>query len=240
MAGTSCARDLEKMGKPGKSGKAVDWVTLMDELWTSDEENSPNSKDEGEMSTPLTVSQTSCRPEEEQKNLQSDKPSTSDDGAVPCLCEDPLSRENDSCHSTSTIYTSTSSHCSPVQSNNNNETNQSTCPARTIKQTDLLSYIDRKYSRSSMPPLTDIQNVTSSESTDDGYSTLDTSRLECTPQLFLPNVPEDKTKLPRTLFSHKTTKRYWGGGGGWQSVDNAMSLCVYVHNIFCVYGSWCI
>ena len=219
-------RTRKIMGRLGKPEKAVDWVTLMDELWTSDEEVSPKSKKSKvslAISSPLalttsmkleasaTVSQQQSQEETREKLLSEASPKLNSDvmprhdGDTACLSEDPLSTGDHASHKCG----STSSHCSPTTPSNDkaSQSSQSTCKA---KQTDLLSYIDRHYSQASVPPLTDVQNVTCSESTDDGYTTLDNSRLECTPQLFLPKV-EKKTELSRALFSpHKTTKRYVG------------------------------
>ena len=209
------------MGKLERSKKMVDWVALIDELWTSDDESMPKSrgqpsKDEKASSTGSTeacVSEASVRERDVKESSPPSvlgKESLQTDQCPPDkvfkvvadptrLSEDPLTDRGD---------------ISPNSPPSSQSTNESSIPKvhqtshriRKIRQTDLLSFIDHKYSQANRAPLVDIENL-HSDSTDDGYMTSDNSRLEYTPQLSLRDT-ENETKHPRVLFSQKSTRRY--------------------------------
>ena len=198
--------------------KPVDWVALVDELWTSDDENSSKNQEHIHDEKVSTLCVAGCKHDKKtpgshshpRENLlnseqfQLDTVSKVVDVPI-CLSEDPLTYESDVSH------TSSSQHPSPTSTVGMavlKKLDQGSHQTHKTRQTDLLSFIDQKYSQTSRAPLTDVQNLTCSDSTDDGYMTLENSRAEYTPQLSLPEV-ENKTKLPRTLFSHKATTRYF-------------------------------
>ena len=193
------------MGKPGKSVKVVDWVALMDELWSSDDE-SPSTNQGLVLEEKVPASYSTCDPKESRPGLSSQTEENSfqhDTHAkrvedASCLSEDPL---NERCFGGS----SSSQQPSRVRVPSVKLVQRSTCEASKTRQTDLLSFIDQNHSQSSTELLSDVHI---SGSTDDGYTTLENSRIDYTPQLSVPEM-ENQTKLPRVLFSNKSTKR-WG------------------------------
>lgn len=186
------------MGRLGKTGKIVDWVALMDELWTSDDEKPSEQVSKEKISSSRKGLRTHHHHESGSKPDTRHKAQLQVVGDASCLSEDPLSHEVDDCCSSSTRSSSQCpSLCAP----------QVDSSSPKVRQTDLLSYIDHKYlEKTSTAPLTDMQNLQSTGSTDDGYMTLDNSRLECTPQLSLPDM-ESNLELQRALFSSKPTIR---------------------------------
>lgn len=183
------------MGRLGKTGKMVDWVALMDELWTSDDEKQSEQDQKEKMSSSRTGPERGSRPGSRSRHkaqLKVDQVV----GDTSCVSEDPLSYEVDGCCSSSS-----SSQCLfPCAPQVDSSTPK-------IRQTDLLSYIDHKYlEKASTAPLTDVQNLQCTGSANDGYMTLDNSRLEYTPQLSMPEV-ESSFELQRALFSSKSTTR---------------------------------
>lgn len=209
------------MGKPGKSRKTLDWVALMDELWNSDDENSTTNQESvnhKKTAPSLFMSVETCEQEEgiapsnsgsehnntsKSEQFQLETFSKAVDNSL-CLSEDPLS---DTCHSGSG---SSQQSQSPVLDTRDKgltaRVDCGSCQTRKIRQTDLLSFIDQNYSQTNTDPLSDMQNLQSFISTDDGYTTLENSRLEYTPQQSLP-MAENKANIPRVLFSQRTTKR---------------------------------
>ena len=177
----------------------MDWVALVDKLWASDDESSSEHVRKEKTSFPGRKQEnndegSSKFSSHHEEQFQLGEISKMVDHTS-CLSEDPLSCENNVSHTSSS-----SPHSSPHALQSSHKTPK-------IRQTDLLSYIDHKYSqKNSTAPLADVKNLQCSSSTDDGYMTWDSSRSEYTPQLSLPDV-EKKTKLSRALFLHKTTRR---------------------------------
>lgn len=201
---------LGSMDKRGKTKKSVDWVALIDELWASDDENV--SKSRGQSSSVVKVSSyvsgEACVGERDVKDSRPSSPleqNMLETEQYPCskvlnvvsepICplEDPLTIKegDDSPPFTDESSIRTTSH-----------------RIQRTRQTDLLSFIDHKYCLPNRSPLTEIENSTHSDSTDDGYMTSDNSRVDYTPQLSLPNTGSD-TQHPRALFYHKSISRYW-------------------------------
>ena len=208
-------RELESAigNMDGRPKKAVDWVALIDELWDSDDENNtPKARGESSRDEKGSTAGTSeayvdehdvkeARPHSifEESSLEREQ---SQRGKVlkvvidpTCPLEDPLTGEGDD---------------SPPPTDDSSvlKADQTTHRIRRTRQTDLLSFIDHKYSQANRSPLTDVENSTHSDSTDDGYMTSDNSRVDYTPQFSLPGI-ENELKHPRALFSQKSTRRYY-------------------------------
>lgn len=202
-------RDLKvegSMDKHGRHKKSVDWVALIDELWTSDDEEvsrcpgqssiarvpaGTQAKSSSVVKASSARSSEACiSPQDVKESKHLGKGSLEKEqyrrgkeltvvSEPTCPLEDPLTDKGDG---------------SPPS------TSESSIPShrtRRTRQTDLLSFIDHKYSTVSRSPLTDIENSTQSDSTDDGYMTSDNSRVDYTPHLSLP----DDAQHPRSLKS---------------------------------------
>lgn len=202
-------RELEQklgnsMGKREKVKKLVDWVALIDELWTSDDENVPKRSD-NESST--VVDSKACVRERvistcsllEENSIQTDL----------CLAY-TRSKEG---HSRASNYPQTppdEGHISPssvAESSINLRADQTHLQMPKTRQSDLLSYIDRKHSQANGSPLRDIENFTHSDSTDDGYITSDCFRMDYTLRISPPGR-ENETKHSRELSYQNVTLRY--------------------------------
>lgn len=195
----------------GRPKKAVDWVALIDKVWYSDDENNTpkaqgeSSRDEkrssaGSLSEPCvgqhdgkkarlhsTVEENSLKREQSRRGKVLKVV-----GDVTCPLEDPLTSEGDS---------------GPTNDSSILKADQTTHRIRRTRQTDLLSFIDRRYSQANRSPLTDVEGPIYSDSTDDGYMTSDNSRVDYTPQLSLREI-ENEAKHPKILFSQRSTGRY--------------------------------
>jgi hypothetical protein len=204
----------DKRGRRGRPKKSVDWVALIDELWTSDDEDV--SKSRGQSSSVVKVS--SCGSSEAcagEQDVKESRPQSRLEhisleteqyprGRVLKVVSEPtrpleepltINEGDDSppCTDESSIH----------------KADQTPRLLQRTRQTDLLSFIDHKCCPANRSPLTEIENSTHSDSTDDGYMTSDNSRVDYTPQLSLPDVDND-TQHPRALFYHKST-RYGSG-----------------------------
>ena len=178
---------LGSIDKRVRTKNSVDWVALIDELWASDDEDV--SKSRGQSSSVVNVSSyVSSEASVGEQNVKE----LNVVSEPMCPLEDPLMiKEGDDsppCTDESSIRTT--SH-----------------RIQRTRQTDLLSFIDHKYCLPNRSPLTEIENSTHSDSTDDGYMTSDNSRVDYMPQLSLPDIGND-TQHPRALFYHKSTSRY--------------------------------
>lgn len=204
--------DMGNMDKHGRPKKAVDWVALIDELWTSDDEDVPKAR--GHSSSDVKVSSAGSSESSEacvsEQDVKESRPHSR-------LEENSL--ETEQCprskvlkvvsEPTYTLEDPLTTGCPPCTNELSIlKADQTSHRIRRTRQTDLLSFIDHKYSLANRSPLTDVENSTHSDSTDDGYMTSDNSRLDYTPQLSLPGI-ENETQHTRALFSRQSIRRYW-------------------------------
>lgn len=203
---------LEKHGRPKK---AVDWVALIDEVWTSDNEDVPKCQGKSKSIEKVLSSGSSEASVDEQDHKKSKSRSRLEENLLEaelyprskilkegneptCPLEDHLTDRGDD-----------SPPCTCTAEPSILKPDQTSHQLRRTRQTDLLSFIDHKYSLANRSPLTDVENSTHSDSTDDGYMTSDNSRVDFTPQLPLLDTDSDALQHPNPLLSHRSTTRYW-------------------------------
>ena len=191
---------MGSMDKHGRPKKAVDWVALIDELWTSDDEDVPKARGQSSSDVKVSFTEQNVKVSIPHSRLEENSLETEQCPRSKVLkvvseptypLEDPLTNDSPPCTDELSIL----------------KANQTSHRTRRTRQTDLLSFIDHKYSLANRSPLTDVENSTHSDSTDDGYMTSDNSRVDYTPQLSLPGI-ENEPLHTRAFFSRKSTRRY--------------------------------